>query len=158
MASLEEYYELVDDIYDEEEFMDEVRRRKEEEFNGLFTEEIVARLIAAEDGRSEASIEKDISELEAGDSATVLGEVIDLGELRTFDSGGNKGRVRNIRIDDGTGSVKVTLWNEETERVGTEINLGSKIKVINGYVQDRGYGLQISGGRWGEIKVEGTKD
>jgi len=151
MCTLDEFYQLVSDLYSEDEFKKEIERKKKE-FDHFFDEETLAHLIVAEEGRNESAI-YDIVEVKPGDEATIQGKIIDLGSLRTFQNDKGEGRVRNVRIDDGTGTIKVVFWNEDTERVEEEFDVGEEIKVINGYVQDRGYGKQISGGKWGEIRI-----
>lgn len=152
MPSVDDFYSKMDDVYDEEEFQEEIENKKEQ-FGGLFDEETIAQLITAEHGKNEEMI-KDIEEIDPGQEATIEGTVIDLGTLRTFQNDDGEGKVRNVRIDDGTGSVKLVLWDEETEMVNEEIVAGTELKVINGYVQDKGYGLQIQAGKWGEVYIE----
>ena len=133
MTFKDDLYERVDDIYSEDEFLQKVESR-EKEYGGLLSKEVIAHLIVAEEGRNEEGT-KDIAELEPGDEATIEGKVVDLGKLRKFDKNGKEGKVRNVRIDDGTGSIKLVLWDEETEMVGNDIDLNENIEVINGYIQ-----------------------
>lgn len=156
MESLEELYEQVKDLFGREEYYREIDERRER-YGGLFDDETIARIIAAEEGRNK-KVFKDISDIAAGKSASITGKVVDLGMLRTFKKGSGEGRVRNVRIDDGTGSVKLVLWDEDTDMVGSDIVHGSKLTVINGFVEDRGYGLQISQGRSGMMIIDGEKD
>ncbi len=151
MDHLEDLYGKLSDLYSKEEFYQEIEKRKEE-FNDLLDEEALAYLIVAEEDRNEEALD-DIESVGPGDECTVEGEVVDLGVLRTFENKNGQGRVRNVRIDDGTGSIKVVFWNEETDRIEDEFETGTVIRVANGYVQDRGYGKQISAGKWGEVKV-----
>ncbi len=158
MPDVDEFYKKVSDIYSKTEFKEKIQEKKEE-LDHFFDENTLAHMIVADEGRNESAIH-DIDQITPGDEATVQGEIIDLGSLRTFQNENGEGRVRNIRIDDGTGTIKVVFWNDDTDRVEEEFEIGSKIKVINGYVQDRGYGKQISAGKWGEISLveEGKKD
>ncbi len=158
MTTVEEHYESVKDIYDKEDFLSEIKL-KGEKYGGLFNDDLVAHIIVAEEGRNESSI-TDTCDLRPGEAATVTGRVVDLGVLRTFQRKGGQGKVRNVRIDDDKGSVKLVFWDDDTERVGDDIVMGCKVTIVNGYVQDRGYGLQISTGKWGMITVNdgGEKD
>lgn len=149
MAEIEEWYEKVSDIYSIEDFESKVEEKKEE-YNDLFKEDTLAHMIVAEEGRDESAV-SNIKSVEPGDEATIEGEIVDLGTLRKFENDDGGGRVRNVRIDDGTGTVKVVFWDEDTERIEEDFSVGNKIKVVNGYVQDKGYGKQISTGRWGEV-------
>ncbi len=148
MDSIEEYYQKVEDIYSIEEFEDHIEDKRKK-YDDFLDDEALAYMVVAEHGRNTDAMDH-IRDIEPGEEATIKGEIVDLGQLRTFDSKNGEGRVRNVRIDDGTGSIKVVFWNEETERV-MDFEIGMKLKVINGYVQDRGYGLQISPGKWGEV-------
>lgn len=152
MPTVDELYSKVSDIFEEGEFREEIEGRSEH-YNGLFDDETIARLILAEEGRDE-NYRTDIADLEPGKEASISGEVVDLGDLRTFDRDNGEGKVRNVRIDDGTGSIKLVLWDDKTDLVGDEIELGSQIQIFNGYIQDKGYGLQVQPGKWGEMKVD----
>ncbi len=156
MSEIEELYKDVDDIYTRDEFEQTIEKRREE-YNGLFTDEVIAKLLLAEEDRYEVS-QHDIEELEAGQEATVEGRIIDLGSVRTFSKKNGQGKVRNVRIDDGTGSLKVVFWGDKAEEVDERFETGDEIKVINGYVQDKGYGLQISGGKWGTVRNTSKND
>ncbi len=156
MPSLDELYSRVDDLYDREGFEDKVHE-KEEEYEGLFDEEAIAHLIVAEHDRNDSNME-DICDVEPGEEATIEGRVINLGQLRTFEKDDREGRVRNIRLDDGTGSIKLVLWDEDTEMAGEEIKTGDELRIINGYIQDRGYGLQIQTGKWGQIELRESEE
>ncbi|MFW6195881.1 MAG: OB-fold nucleic acid binding domain-containing protein [Thermoplasmatota archaeon] len=148
MDSIEDYYRKVEDIFSLQEFEDLIEEKKKK-YEDFLDQEALAHIIIAEHGRNNDALD-DIKDIEAGDETTIKGEIVDLGQLRTFNSKNGEGKVRNVRIDDGTGSVKIVFWNEETERV-KKFEIGMELKVINGYVQDKGYGLQISPGKWGEV-------
>lgn len=158
MAKIEEWYEKISDIYSIDEFENKIEEKKKK-YNDLFEEATLAHMIAAEEGRNECVID-DIADIEPGKEATIEGKIIDLGSLRKFENAKGRGMVRNVRIDDGTGTIKVVFWDEDTERVKDEFEIGRKLKVVNGYAQDRGYGIQISAGKWGEVRLveESKKD
>ena len=73
---------------------------------------------------------KKIEDVDEYDEDTILiGRVIDLNEITTFDrDNGDTGSVRNIEIADDTGSIKVVLWDKDTER---DLELGMPIKLQN---------------------------
>ncbi len=79
----------------------------------------------------------------------VVAEVIDKSQPREFDKFGKKGRVCNAKIKDETGSVTLTLWNDEIDSV----NVGDKIKITKGYVGEWQGELQLSAGKFGKIEV-----
>jgi replication factor A1 len=58
--------------------------------------------------------------------------------------------VANAVIADETGSVKLTLWNEQID----QINVGSVIKIENGYVTSFRGEMQLNIGKYGKLTVE----
>ncbi|MFA5771790.1 MAG: SOSS complex subunit B family protein [Thermoplasmata archaeon] len=71
-------------------------------------------------------------------------------EPRQFQSKfGSSGKVCNAIGEDDTGKVKITLWNEEIEKVNVE----AKIKITNGYVKEWNGELQISAGKYGSLEI-----
>lgn len=83
-------------------------------------------------------------------------EVIDKARVREFDKAGNKGRVCNARIKDDTGSIVLTLWNDDIDK----IDVGDKIKITNGYVGEWQGELQLGAGKFGKIEIvtKGSKE
>lgn len=75
--------------------------------------------------------------------------VTEKGLVREFDKFGKKGYVCNLLVEDGTGRVSLTLWNEDTDKVGE----GDKIELKNGWVGEYQGELQLSTGKFGEVKV-----
>lgn len=97
-----------------------------------------------------------IGELRAGTkNVNLLAEVTEKGETREFEKFGRPIRVATAQIKDNTGSVALSLWNEEIELV----KVGDKIKLTNGYVKEFQGDLQASAGKYGTLEViEGNKD
>ena len=58
--------------------------------------------------------------------------------------------VANAIISDETGSIKLTLWNEQIEQV----NVDDKIRVENGYVTSFRGEVQLNIGKYGKLTVE----
>jgi len=58
--------------------------------------------------------------------------------------------VATATITDETGSIKLTLWNEQIDQV----NIDDKIKVENGYVTSFKGEIQLNIGRYGKLTVE----
>lgn len=79
----------------------------------------------------------------------LVAEVVDKSSPRSFDKNGKQGRVCNAKIKDSTGTVSLTLWNDEIDL----INVGDKIKLSNGYVGEWQGELQLSAGKFGKIEV-----
>ena len=76
-------------------------------------------------------------------------EVISKDEPREFEKFGNKGKVCNAMVKDDSGEIKLTLWNDDVDKV----NVGDKVKATNGYVNEFQGEKQLTSGRFGKIEV-----
>lgn len=59
-------------------------------------------------------------------------------------------RIVDAVVADETGSIKLTLWNEQID----QINVGDKIKIENGYVTSFKSEIQLNVGKFGKLTVE----
>jgi len=59
-------------------------------------------------------------------------------------------RVANAIIADETGTIKLTLWNDQIEQV----NVNDLVKVENGYVTSFRGEIQLNVGKYGTLTVE----
>ncbi len=93
-----------------------------------------------------------ISELQLRQgNVDIEAEVIEKGDVRTFEKFGKTGRVCNAKIKDDSGEIALTLWNEDIDKV----NVGDKIKLTNGYVNEWQGEPQLTTGRMGKLEVVG---
>ncbi|MBM3200449.1 DNA-binding protein [Candidatus Woesearchaeota archaeon] len=76
-----------------------------------------------------------------------------VGDVREFQKFGSAGRVANATVGDDSGKIKLTLWNEDIDK----IRVGDKIKITNGFVSEFQGEKQLSAGRFGKIEVKGQK-
>ena len=58
-------------------------------------------------------------------------------------------RVADTTISDETGTIKLTLWNEQIEQV----NVNDNIKIENGYVTSYRGEIQLNVGKFGKLSV-----
>ena len=76
----------------------------------------------------------DIDDLEIGETVDVGGGVIETDPKRTFDrDDGSEGQVRNVRIKDETGEIRVALWGDKADR---EIELADRVVFTDVEIQD----------------------
>lgn len=67
------------------------------------------------------------------DNVTILGVLTKIYDTITFQKNdGSEGHVRSIEVTDDTGSIRVTLWNKETE---IAMNKGDIIKIEGGTIE-----------------------
>lgn len=137
-----------------DEFESEIRKRAKE-YDGLLSEDAISYLIVDELG-GKVVPGTTISKIENGDSVSLTVKVEEIGEIREFiKKDGTLGRVANIIVSDDTGSCRFTLWNKDVDALtGNKIHVGSRIKIVNGYVKISNFGTEISVGRWGMFSVE----
>jgi len=83
---------------------------------------------------------------------TVEAKVVEKGEPRQVRSRykDETYTVADARIEDETGSIKLTLWNEQIDQV----NVDNKVKIENGYVTSFKGEIQLNVGRFGTLTVE----
>lgn len=91
-----------------------------------------------------------INELEPKQgNVDVIAEVTDKDSIREFEKFGKTGKVCNATIKDESGSIKLTLWNEQIDTV----NVGDKLHVTNGYVNEWQGEKQLTTGKFGKLEV-----
>ena len=84
----------------------------------------------------------------------IIIDVIDVESPREFQKFGKPGKVANAVAKDETGDVKLTLWNEDIEKV----KAGDKVHLTNGYVNEWQGEMQLTTGRMGKLEVVGKSD
>ncbi|MFB6250857.1 MAG: single-stranded DNA binding protein [Halobellus sp.] len=83
---------------------------------------------------------------------SVRGIVLDTESVRTFDrDDGSEGRVANFLLGDETGRVRVTLWDERADRAD-ELQPGTAVEVVEGYVREREGDLELHVGEEGAVE------
>ncbi len=82
----------------------------------------------------------------------IEGKVTDKSETREVTSRfkNETYKVASAVIADETGNVKLTLWNEQIDQV----NVGSMVKIENGYVSSFRGEIQLNIGKYGKLTVE----
>ena len=78
-------------------------------------------------------------------------DIVDVGDTREFEKFGKRGRVATAVAKDDTGDIKLTLWNEDIDR----IKPGDKVHITNGYVSEWQGEPQLTTGKFGKIEVMG---
>jgi len=93
-----------------------------------------------------------IEDLEIGQTVDIAGVVRSADPKRTFDrDDGSEGQVRNIRVQDATGDIRVALWGEKADLdvgPGDEVALGD-VEIQDGWQDD----LEASAGWQSTVTV-----
>ncbi len=91
-----------------------------------------------------------ISDIEARQgNVEVVGEITEISEPREFSKFGKSGRVANAMLKDVSGTIKLTLWNEQIDKV----KVGDKVHIKNGYVNEWQGEKQLTTGKFGTLEV-----
>jgi len=81
----------------------------------------------------------------------VTGLVLETESIRTFDrDDGSEGKVANLLLGDETGTVRVTMWDDRADRA-TELEPGTAVEVVDGYVRERDGDLELHVGDQGAV-------
>jgi replication factor A1 len=127
---------------------------------GLLTEEAAAHIVASILGlgpgqKVEAKMK--ISGLTSGlGDVSLTGRIIHVFAPRKFTRrDGRSGKVVGMLVGDGTGSVRVVLWDEKADLVSAgKMQPGKAVRILHGYTRERQGGVEINLGRRGEIYLE----
>jgi replication factor A1 len=130
-----------------------VKGRPKEGYNGLEVS------VEKAEPDADADIDVDLEGPATVDSLTMgqsdvnlRGLVLDTDEVRTFDrDDGSEGRVSNLTLGDETGRIRVTLWDEMADRA-TELDAGTAVEVVDGYVREREGSLELHVGERGAVE------
>ncbi len=93
-----------------------------------------------------------IKELQTGmKRVEVEADVVDKGNTRQVQSrmSGETFNVADVVVQDETGNMKLTLWNEQIDQV----NVGDRIKIENGYVTSFKGEIQLNVGKYGKLTI-----
>ena len=78
------------------------------------------------------------------------GKIIEVSEIRDVTlRSGQPARVADATLQDDTGTVKLSLWNEDIDRVKE----GDSVRIENGYVGSFRDEIQLNVGRYGTLHV-----
>ncbi|MEW6593180.1 MAG: DUF2240 family protein, partial [Candidatus Hadarchaeota archaeon] len=137
-------------------------RKKQEEF-GLLTPEGAASIVARELGVVIEREETEVKPLYIGDlvpqmsKVDIVGRVVRVYEPKEFPrQSGKPGMRGGLLLRDGTGSIRLVLWDEKTDLIKEGlVKKGDVVKVANSYVrQGVDKRLELSLGMRGNISVD----
>lgn len=92
-----------------------------------------------------------IAELKPGmRRVDVIGRIVEMENIREVQTKFGPGQVATATLQDASGSVKLTLWNENISKVSE----GDTVDISNGYVDSFRGELQLNVGRYGKLSVQ----
>lgn len=132
---------------------------KELEFSGMISRIGAAYLVGKELGvelMKPTAAGLKIKNIAAGLSrVNFAGKVIQVSPVREFDTEKGKGKVANLVLADDTGTIRLALWNENTQLLSGEdrISVGDVLEITGAYTRTDNLGradLQL--GKYGSLK------
>jgi len=139
---------------------DEVKKKileKQHELSNLISKEGAAYIIAKELGLD--IFPKVERRLEIRNVVPMIrdlklsGRIVRIFETREFETKGRKGRVASLVLGDSSGTIRLTLWDDQTEII-EKLKLGMAVETFGAYSRDNGIGgVEIRLGRRGGIKI-----
>ncbi|MDD3083534.1 MAG: OB-fold nucleic acid binding domain-containing protein [Candidatus ainarchaeum sp.] len=132
--------------------------KKEKKFSGLLSKQGAIFMIQKELGlKQNINAEIKINEIKDGmKDFEIIGIIKNIYPLKEFEKNGKKGKLLSFLIEDETGLVRLTLWNDQIEKY--DLTQGSKIKIINGFATSYNEKKQLSLGFNGNIEIINKKE
>ncbi len=92
--------------------------------------------------------------------ANIMGRVCSFSKVTEFQrKDGTKGKVVNVNMSDGTGMVRMVLWDRQVVAVEEgNLNIGDVVQVVNGIVRESSFaaGLDIIPGKYTSVNLVET--
>jgi len=126
---------------------EEVERKIEEkiaELSNLISPEGAAYIVAKEEGLD--LLEKRDRSLKIKNiipkmrSVEVVGKIIEISEIKEFETNGKKGKLQSAIIGDETGKIRVIFWNDKVDLV-KDVGVGDVVRIKNGYTKANTFGI-----------------
>ena len=145
---------MVKDDMDED--LDDRVAELRQEFGGLLNDEVLRRIAKEEEGGNNMASIKKIADLGDKEEISIVVKVTRINDTKTFQKRtGGEGKVRNLNIEDETGTCRLTLWDEDVELPeNMNIEIGTQLKLTDCYTKQTDFGLDITKGRKGQIELE----
>jgi replication factor A1 len=126
--------------------------RLREEFGGLVDDATIRRLVL-DDGVMKMTTKK-ISDLKDREEVSVVVKVNKINDVRNFNKRtGGQGRVRNLDVEDDSGTCRLTLWDDDVDLPeNMSISVGTELSLTDCFTKQTDYGLDISKGKKGKIE------
>jgi replication factor A1 len=81
----------------------------------------------------------------------IAAKILNISETREVTTrAGEQSRVATADVSDDSGTVKLTLWNEQIDQV----KVNDSVKIENGYVTSFRGETQLNVGRYGKLTVQ----
>lgn len=155
---------IVEETDLEEDEVKEQVEEKMEEFEGLVSEEGAVHLVAkeagvqiAESGDQALKIENVVPDMR---KVNLKARVVNISDVNTFerDDEDEEGKVQNMVLGDETGTIRLTLWDEQTQ-IADKVDEGDAIAIGGAYtVEDNQGNAELRLGDEAQVKMADEED
>ena len=121
-------------------------KQKQSDLQDLISREGAAHIIANElgvklfDGTTKTL---KINQVQVGlNSVTLLGKVMNIYEIKSFEKNGRKGRIGSMLLGDETGAIRIVIWDEKLIDLIKEIKQEDTLKLSNAYSKQNANGFK----------------
>ena len=150
--------EIAEKTGKSEEEISELIKAKIEKFSGLLTEQGAAFMVQKELGLKQETAEQiKISELEEGmKGIEIKGTIEAIYPVKEFEKNSKKGKLQSLIINDGTGEIRLTLWNDQVGKY--DLTRKSEITISNAIITTYNEKKQAILGFNGTITINKKKE
>ena len=95
------------------------------------------------------------------EQVSIIGRVVRVPTIRSYESNGKKGKVTSLEIQDATGKISYTLWNKDVKLINKlELEEGNVVKILNEPSRERNGEISLShwNGRIAKVEDESKYD
>ena len=127
-----------------------------QEFGELLDDKVLRRMAREELGGNNMAPIKKIADLGDKEEISIVVKVTRINDTKKFQKRtGGEGQVRNLNVEDETGTCRLTLWDEDVDLPeNMNIEIGTQLKLTDCYTKQTDFGLDITKGRKGKIEIE----
>jgi ssDNA-binding replication factor A large subunit len=132
---------------------------KIQKFSGLLTEQGATFMIQKElgIGAKENYEQIEVGKLEEGmKGIEVKGSITSVFPVKEFDKNGKKGKLKSFILSDGTGEVRVTLWNDQVDKY--DLTRESEVLLSNVLISKYNEKKQLTLGFNGRMEILNKKE
>ncbi len=101
----------------------------------------------------------DIKDIIPDKKVSIVGRLIRVPAIRSYESNGKKGKVTSLEVQDGTGKISYTLWNKDVKLINMlKLEEGDIVKILNEQSRERNGEISLSHWDGRIVKVDSDVD
>lgn len=98
-----------------------------------------------------------LKDIVSEEKVNVIGRIIRISNIRTFEKNGKEGKVTSFEIQDATGKKDYTLWNNDVDLIESlELKEGYAVKILSAQARERDGKISLN--HWDSRIIKGDYD